>query len=62
MNPSLAFHPQVTNEIDATYWWYELEKPGLGERFLKSLDNTFDSILEFPEGPALLYADVRVRP
>jgi plasmid stabilization system protein ParE len=61
MNLPLVFRPEVALEVDATYQWYESEREGLGAEFLDELEKVYDRISEFPEGPALIHRDIRVR-
>jgi plasmid stabilization system protein ParE len=61
MTLPLVFRQEVAPEVDAVYHRYESEREGLGEEFLDALEEAYDRIAEFPDGPALLYRDVRVR-
>jgi len=45
----LEFHPEVKEEIQAAYDWYEARSDGLGERYLKELDAAFDAIAGRPQ-------------
>ncbi|MBS1255470.1 MAG: hypothetical protein MAG581_01277 [Deltaproteobacteria bacterium] len=45
----MIFHPDVEEEITASYNWYEIQSEGLGEDFLKDLENAFQTIKELPE-------------
>jgi hypothetical protein len=45
----LEFHPEVKEEVQAAFDWYEARSTGLGERFLKELDLSFEDILSRPE-------------
>jgi len=40
--------PEARADIQSAYQWYEEQEPGLGERFLKHLDATFELIAAFP--------------
>lgn len=61
MTLPIVFRPEVVSEIEQIGRHYEQEKEGLGERFLLTLDEAIEMIGEFPEGPAIVYRDVRVR-
>lgn len=61
MTMPIVFRPDVAPEVDAVYAWYESEREGLGLEFLDELAQAYEAIAEFPDGPAPLYRDVRVR-
>lgn len=44
----LVIHPDVHEEVQIAYDWYEQQVPGLGEDFLSELDSAFDSIKQLP--------------
>ena len=45
----LIFHPEAETDYNDVYYWYELQKEGLGERFLKQARKRLEQILEKPE-------------
>ena len=45
----LNFHPDVSLEIKSSYQWYQKQAHGLGDDFLLELENSFDTILNFPD-------------
>ena len=49
MNRPLHFKPEVREEIDATYAWYEGRRTGLGEEFLVEVQAVLVRIQQFPE-------------
>jgi plasmid stabilization system protein ParE len=54
-----AFHIAVRDEIDTTYAWYEGQRPGLGEEFLKQLQVVLDRVAESPELFGTVHEDIR---
>ncbi len=46
---NLIFHPDVKDEIKASYQWYQEQAEGLGEDFLSELEASYQIISEFPE-------------
>jgi plasmid stabilization system protein ParE len=59
MNYVLVFRPQVRNELNEAYDWYESQQPGLGDDFLDCIDEITSRICLMPESYALVYRDVR---
>ena len=51
---NLAFHKNVTTDIDVAYNWYEDRLPGLGERFVYELSLAYNKIKQNP----LLYGRI----
>lgn len=45
----LFLHPRATLQIEQIIYWYEEQREGLGELFLRLLDETFDYIERQPE-------------
>jgi plasmid stabilization system protein ParE len=46
---NLIFHPDVKEEIKASYQWYEEQAVGLGEDFLLELESSYEVISEYPD-------------
>ncbi len=46
--PNLTFHPDVANEVKASYEWYQNQTDGLGDDFLHELESAYQMIVEFP--------------
>jgi toxin ParE1/3/4 len=44
----IRLHPEATNDIDQSAEWYEDRDPGLGEDFLRELDEAFAVLQELP--------------
>jgi plasmid stabilization system protein ParE len=59
MNYVLVFRPEVREELNEAYSWYESQKPGLGEEFLDCVDETVNRISQMPESYAVAYRDIR---
>ena len=45
----LKFHPDLFQELSASYEWYESKAKGLGDDFITELDTAFVSIKEMPD-------------
>ena len=45
----MRFHPDVEQEVDSAYAWYETQVTGLGEDFLHELENGLASVQTMPE-------------
>jgi len=43
------FHPQAREELDQSADWYELQRSGLGLRFLDEVEEVIGKILKTPE-------------
>ena len=59
MNYVLVFRPQVRNELNEAYDWYESQQSGLGDEFLECIDEIINRICLMPESYAIVYRDVR---
>jgi plasmid stabilization system protein ParE len=59
MSLPLTFHPDVHDEVDEGYRWYEQKQPGLGDDFLAALDEVFARLRQTPEVHQVIYRDVR---
>jgi plasmid stabilization system protein ParE len=55
----LVFRPEVRDELDEAYSWYETQKLGLGEELLDCVDDALDRICLSPESDPVIYRDVR---
>jgi len=49
MNYAVIFHPEAFKELRDAYQWYEQILDGLGEKFLKAVDNCIQSVESQPE-------------
>jgi len=59
MNYALVFRPEVREEVDEAYTWYESQQLGLGDEFLDCIDEMLDRICQMPESYPVVYRDVR---
>lgn len=59
MSLPLVYRRRVGRDLAETFAYYEELVEGLGERFLVSVDSTFDAIERYPEMFAKIYGDVR---
>lgn len=59
MNYALVFRPEVRDELNDAYRWYESQKLGLGDEFLNCVDETLNRVCLKPESYAVVYRDVR---
>jgi plasmid stabilization system protein ParE len=59
MNYVLVFRPEVRNELDEAYSWYESQELGLGDDFLEQVDEALDRICQIPESYPAVYRDIR---
>lgn len=59
MSLPLVYRRRVGRDLAEAFAYYEELVEGLGERFLGSVDSTFDAIERYPEMFAKVYGDVR---
>ncbi|WP_254174183.1 type II toxin-antitoxin system RelE/ParE family toxin [Planktothrix pseudagardhii] len=59
MNYVLVFRPEVREELNEAYDWYENQQTGLGDDFLDSIDEVLNRICQMPESYPIVYRDVR---
>ncbi len=59
MNYALVFRPEVQDELDEAFNWYENQQLGLGDEFLDCIDETLNFIVLLPESYPVVYRDVR---
>jgi len=59
MSLPLVFHPNVQDEVDEAYRWYEQQSAGLGDDFLAALEEVSDRLRQTPEVHQTIYQDVR---
>lgn len=59
MSLPLVFHPDVQDEVDEAYRWYEQQRAGLGDDFLAAIEEVFRRIGTTPEAHAIIYKDIR---
>lgn len=59
MSLPLDFHPDVQDETDAGYRWYELQQVGLGTEFLDELEQVLTEIAANPARYGFAERDIR---
>jgi len=59
MNYVLAFRPEVRDELNEAYNWYESQQPGLGDEFLNCVNKILNQICLMPKSYAVVYRDIR---
>lgn len=55
----LVFRRGVGRDLAEAFTYYEEQAEGLGERFLGTVDSTFDAVERYPEMFAKVHGDVR---
>src|SRR5262245_50454179 len=55
----LVFHPEVKEEVNEAYRWYESQRYGLGDDFLAALEAVYHHIGETPKAHQVIYKDIR---
>lgn len=61
MEEEVSFHRLAELELNEAAAYYELERPGLGARFLREVDRCIESLVKHPQAGALILEDVRRR-
>lgn len=61
MEVEVSFHRLAELELNEAAAYYELEKQGLGARFLTEVDRCIESLVKQPQAGAIILADVRRR-
>ena len=59
MSRSLIFLPEAELDVNDAYWWYEEKDQGLGDDFLRSLEQAYSRITTHPQQFPLRFDDVR---
>ena len=59
MDYVLVFRPEIRDELDEAYNWYEQQKVGLGDEFIDCIDELLDRICLMPQSYPPVYRDVR---
>ncbi|MEB3227589.1 MAG: type II toxin-antitoxin system RelE/ParE family toxin [Synechocystis sp.] len=55
----IVFRPEVREDLNTAYDWYEAQKLGLGDDFIASVNELLSRVCLMPESYALVYQDVR---
>ena len=58
MNYALVFRPEVREELNEAYTWYESQQSELGDEFLDCIDERLNQICLMPESYPVVYRDV----
>ena len=61
MEEEVSFHRLAELELNEAAAYYELEKQGLGARFLREVDRCIESLVKHPLAGAIILGDVRRR-
>jgi plasmid stabilization system protein ParE len=59
MDYVLVFRPEVREELNDAYVWYESQKSGLGDDFLDCIDKSLNQICQMLESYAAVHQDIR---
>ena len=59
MTLPVVYRPEVRDEVDEAYGWYEEQRRGLGDEFLDAVQVALNRIQENPYQNAVLYREVR---
>ena len=59
MDYVLVFRPEIRDELDEAYNWYEQQKVGLGDEFIDCIDELLDRIFLMPQSYPTVYRNVR---
>ncbi len=59
MTRPLAFHPDVADEVDDAYRWYESRRPKLGDEFLAAVEAVYRGLASTPEMHQIVEGDGR---
>jgi plasmid stabilization system protein ParE len=59
MSRPQVFHPDVSDEVDTAYRWYEQQRVGLGDDFLAALEDVYQRLQQTPEVHQVIYQEVR---
>jgi plasmid stabilization system protein ParE len=59
MGAELIFAPEVEQDVDEAYTWYESHRTGLGEEFLSCVEACIQRVCRSPEIHAKVHEDYR---
>lgn len=59
MSVPFVFHAGVKDEVDEAYRWYERQRAGLGDDFLRALEAVYAELQGAPKAHQMIYRDVR---
>jgi plasmid stabilization system protein ParE len=55
----LCLRLAAEQDLDEAFAWYESQRPGLGDEFLKAVSQTFEAVVEHPLRYRVLLRDTR---
>ncbi len=58
----LTFHAGVRDDVDDAYRWYQNQRPGLGDEFLSSIEQSLEFITQNPAIYGEVHRRVRAAP
>ena len=61
MTCQVRVRPEAQIEFNQSVDWYEERQRGLGQRFIKSIDSTIQSIAKSPEQAARVHKEIRCK-
>ncbi len=59
MTPRVEIRPEAEADLAEAFAWYEERRPGLGDRFLLSVEAALSAIQRYPESSPVVHAQVR---
>jgi plasmid stabilization system protein ParE len=59
MREPLLLSSEAEQDIDEAFLWYEIQSPGLGNKFISCVDEGFEYIAKHPEAFPILYRGLR---
>jgi plasmid stabilization system protein ParE len=62
MSRPISYRPEIGDDVDAGFAWYERQREGLGNEFLAEVRDQIDRIRENPKLYGVLYRAVRASP
>lgn len=60
MRLKLIVNPEAEADLSVARQWYDEQRAGLGDRFLRSVEAVLESICDNPEAHAVVYRDLRM--
>jgi plasmid stabilization system protein ParE len=59
MTRQFVLRKRAHDDLRTAYRWYESQRSGLGEEFLRAVGEKFEAIRQFPEANPIIYLQVR---
>jgi len=57
--PEVVLSSRAAVDVSAAFEWYELQRKGLGERFLRSVGQSIDRLRLKPNSAPIVHSDIR---